>query len=123
MVKEEIDLSEWKKTSKKYGSMHGEIKLRKYCTKLNSNNSLLILKARIGMIEAKANFKNMHADTKCGRCGEEETTEHLVKCYIMDPTEQDKNTMQKFSYHIQNIDKITLSTQKSINVIGSLSQI
>ena len=114
MDKEESNLVEWKKTSKKYGDMNGEITLREYCKNLNSHDGMLILKARLGMVEAKANYKNMHHNTSCGKCGQTETTEHLITCY-MENTPENEILMQNFSNDIKNIDKVNISHIKNIS--------
>ena len=115
-INQEKELKEWKKTSKKYGEMKGEIKLKKYCQKLNSQDSIRILKLRIGMTEAKSNFRNMHTNIDCNKCGKIETAEHLINCNMKN-TKENKNTMLNFDDKIKNIETTKISILKNISVL------
>ena len=96
--------------------MKGEIKLKKYCQKLNSQDSIRILKLRIGMTEAKSNFRNMHTNIDCNKCGKIETAEHLINCNMKN-TKENKNTMLNFDDKIKNIETTKISILKNISVL------
>ena len=118
---EEEDLELWKKTSKKYGSMNGGIKLKEYCIKLNSEDSMNILKLRLGMTPAKANYRNMHKDTICPKClEEEETSEHLISCN-MEKTINNTNCMSNFKNNIENAEITEIAKLKNLSMLLSKS--
>ena len=53
----------------------------KYLESLKTREAVLILKARLNMLELKCNYKSKHKDMACQLCGvENETTEHLFLC-------------------------------------------
>ena len=51
-----------------------------YLEKLPHDLAILIIKLRLNMIKAKANFKNSYSNIQCDMCEEEETTEHILIC-------------------------------------------
>ena len=54
---------------------------KKYLESLKTREAVLILKARLNMLELKCNYKSKHKDMACQLCGvENETTEHLFLC-------------------------------------------
>ena len=48
---EDLTLDESRTSSKKYGKMKGQVKMKDYCRKLNKNEAMTILKARLGMTQ------------------------------------------------------------------------
>lgn len=81
-MKEEKSLHEWMFNSKKYNSTTINVRKKKYINYLPPSLAITMLKTRLGMIELKPNYKNLHQDTNCRKCnGEEETLQHVLKCY------------------------------------------
>ena len=117
---EDQDLVEFRKTSKKYGDMQGTVKAKEYI-KMSTEESMNILKLRLGMTAAKANYHNMYNETSCRRCKKEnETAEHLIKCN-MDNTEENHELMSNYQELIQKIETSEISKLKMLSVLVSQS--
>ena len=54
---------------------------KEYITKLSTDSAVNIMKARLNMLELKANYKGKHEGWECQLCGlGEDSTEHLFEC-------------------------------------------
>ena len=52
-----------------------------YIKALNAKEARLIMKARLNMLELRANFRGKYEDDMCDLClNEEDTTEHMFEC-------------------------------------------
>jgi hypothetical protein len=80
--KEETDkLIVWAENSKKYTSARLGVSKKKYINYLPPVLAVTILKVRTGMIEVKANYKNMHSNLLCRKCNaSEEDLIHILRC-------------------------------------------
>ena len=75
----------WAKSSKKCHHMEATNSIQKYLVTMNKENAMTILKERLGMTDVKANYRNKYIDTRCRICHEEEeTSQHLMKCFYKD---------------------------------------
>ena len=54
---------------------------KEYIERLNTKEAIIMLKARLNMLELKSNYKSKYQDLTCELCGEgEDKTEHLFHC-------------------------------------------
>ena len=54
---------------------------KEYMDELEAKEAMLIMRARLNMLELKGNYRSMYKDGICDLCGEEEeSTEHLFDC-------------------------------------------
>ena len=78
---ETASLMKWCAKSKKYKSNCFKVQKKKYISLLPPTLSMIILKARTGMLDLKPNFKNMYSNMTCRKCkNEEETLIHILLC-------------------------------------------
>ena len=81
----------------------------KYMEVLTRNEVSMIFRARTRMIHAKANYKNMHKETKCRGCGaENETQEHILEeCTgIHENNEENKITKEELFNNMLDTDQL-----------------
>ena len=57
-----------------------DCKLKEYLYVLEPDEAHTILRARLGMTEVKANYKNKFKEINCKNCGETEDLKHLLTC-------------------------------------------
>ena len=70
-----------KKGAKMRFTNQKEFKTEEYIKTSNIETSTQIMKLRLNMVEARANYKANNTSVTCGACKEEdETTEHLLQC-------------------------------------------
>ena len=95
----------WAENSKKYNSAHLSVKKKKYIDYLPPSLAMTILKARTGMTEVKANFKNMHTDLLCRKCrSSEENLLHILRCNTRLSDDEDK-LIQQLTDILVNIEE------------------
>lgn len=80
--KEKTERSEWMQHSTKCKNLQLTEKIiPPYIHELNPEDSWILLKTRIGMINLKTNYKNSTSDEKCPLCSmEPDNLEHLFAC-------------------------------------------
>ena len=108
-----------------------ENKVKPYITQLEKEDAMVILMARLDMVEVKANYKGMHEDLKCSMCSNEiETLHHLMTCPEIKKEvwnnenedinqmlgSEDTTTLKKAATAIKKALKIKLHKAESSNV-------
>ena len=86
---ESNQLVKWAQQSKKYTSRSLNMNKKQYIQYLPPVLATTILKVRTGMIEVKANYKNMYIDQSCRKCNAaEESLIHVLKCNTTSTVEE-----------------------------------
>ena len=85
-------------------------KIKPYIKELEKEDAMIILMARLDMVDVKNNYKGMHKDLKCTICKEEvETLQHLMNCpHII--KEVWKNKPENINKMLKSEDITTLKT-------------
>ena len=101
----------WAEKSKKCNHMKDEdIKMKEYIKVLNPQEAKLILDIRLGMLQVKENFHNMHEDNICRICKVEiEDSKHFINCTAKIAGEEQ---------NLQNLNEIW-----SLNEISNLIEV
>ena len=87
-----------------------------YMDKCNRMEANIIFRARTRMLKVKANFRNMHQDTQCRLCKEEEENqEHVL--------EHCKNEKRKRLGKVTTEDIFEESTEKLKDTAGTIRKI
>ena len=96
-----------------------EFSTKTYLKKLEYQDSIIMLKTRLNMIEVKHNFKSLFAENlKCNICNMEDTTEHLLNCISKSGlTEEDIITQNK---EVVNIIKTNIKERKKQGYIVTI---
>jgi len=96
-----------------------EFSTKTYLKKLEYQDSIIMLKTRLNMIEVKHNFKSLFAENlKCNICNMEDTTEHLLNCISKSKlTKEDIITQNK---EVVNIIKTNIKERKKQGYIVTI---
>ena len=103
---EQKSFEQWVKNSKKCTEIKEEkFAMKKYLNVLKPTEAIIILKVRLGMIEVKTNFKNMHENLICEICNVEENLYHLLTCQTKNLDKQ--KTIKSINLIYQNNQNMT----------------
>ena len=115
--KENTQMEDWVRTSKKCREMKPNCQFKQYLEEMKPNEAMTILKARLGMTDVKANYRNKYVNITCSECGQVEDLKHLLTC------KEDDEEIKEIARNLEEIIWKQAEDPKNQNHIKNLTSL